>query len=44
MSAYNGMRFGFYPVQTKIIEDDIPLADFSKVQQTLRKEIEFGHI
>ena len=44
MNAYNGMRFGFYPVQTKIIEDDIPLADFSKVQQTLRKEIESGHI
>ena len=38
------MRFGFYPVQTKIIEDDIPMADFSKVQQTLRKEIESGHI
>ena len=44
MNAYNGMRFGFYPVQTKTIEDDIPLAAFSKVQKTLRKEIEAGHI
>ena len=44
MNAYNGMHFGFYPVQTKIIENDIPLAAFSKVQKTLRKEIESGHI
>jgi hypothetical protein len=44
MNAYNDMHFGFYPLQTKIIENDIPLAAFSKVQKTLRKEIESGHI
>ena len=44
MNAYNGMRFGYYPVKTKTIEEDIPLDDFSKVQKTLRKEIEAGYI
>lgn len=44
MSPYNGMRFGYYPTQTKTVEEDVPLASFSKVQKTLRKEIEAGYI
>lgn len=44
MNVYNGMCFGFYPIQCKTIEADVPLAGFPKVQQTLRKEIESGHI
>ena len=44
MSPYSEMRFGYYPIQTKTVEEDVPLASFSKVQKTLRKEIEAGHI
>ncbi|MBQ9210857.1 MAG: hypothetical protein IJ153_04075 [Clostridia bacterium] len=44
MNAYNGMRFIYYPLQSKTIAEDIPLMDFSKVQNTIRKEVEAGHI
>lgn len=44
MSPYSEMRFGYFPIQTKTVEEDVPLASFSKVQKTLQKEIEAGHI
>ncbi|MBQ8161699.1 MAG: hypothetical protein IJ083_13265 [Clostridia bacterium] len=44
MNAYNGMRFMYCPLQSKTIEEDVPLADFSQVQNVLRKEVEAGHI
>lgn len=44
VGAYGEMQICYQPHKSKTLVEDVPLAGFEKVQNTLRKEIEEGHI
>ena len=44
VSPWGGISFVYSPIREEVVEADVPLAGFEKVQETLRREIEAGHI
>ena len=44
IDPFGGIRFVYHPVKSEVMEEDIPLCSFEAVKQTLRKEIDAGHI
>ena len=44
MDPYGGGRFTYQGRVCKVLQEDVPLVGFSKVQSALRREVEAGHI
>ena len=44
IGPYGSVSFVYHPIQSEVMEDDIPLRSFEAIKAALRKEIDAGHI
>ena len=44
ISPFGNVHFVYQPVQSEVMEEDIPLCSFEVIKDALRKEIDAGHI